>query len=66
MVAREPISDAVRALTRRGIIMPGSFFLVHLLALAFWGAIIVAVVHQLRLVTRLVRAVETIAEKTGT
>ena len=46
--------------------MSVSFFLVPLLALAFWGAIIVAVVHLLRLVTRLVRAVETIAEKTGT
>ena len=46
--------------------MPGLSFLVPLLALAFWGAIIVAVVHLLRLVTRLVRAVEAIAEKTGT
>lgn len=46
--------------------MPGLFLLVPLLALAFWDAIIVAVVHPLRLVTRLVRALETIAEKTGT
>ena len=37
-----------------------------LIVLAFWGAIIVGVVQLLRLVTRLVRAVETIAEKTGT
>lgn len=37
-----------------------------LFVLAFWGAIIVGVVHLLRLATRLVRAVETIAEKTGT
>ncbi len=38
----------------------------ELTVLAFWGAIIVGVVQLLRLVTRLVRAVETIAEKTGT
>ena len=37
-----------------------------LIVLAFWGAIIVGVVYLLRLVTRFVRAVETIAEKTGT
>ncbi len=38
----------------------------ELTVLAFWGAIIVGVVHLLRLTTRSVRAVETIAEKTGT
>ena len=37
-----------------------------LIVLAFWGAIIVGVVYLLRLATRFVRAVETIAEKTGT
>ncbi len=37
-----------------------------LLAVAFWAAIIVGVVHLFRLATRLVRAVETIAEKIGT